>query len=122
MKLLILVGGTNTPSNSDMLADWFIDGAASVNGTVTEKIYVRDLHLDQFMLAYYDQQTDQGAGYERLKAAVEGCDGLIIATPIWNFSVPGHLKNLIDRMGAFGLDADTRSLGMLKGKPVYFIF
>jgi multimeric flavodoxin WrbA len=47
-------------------------------------------------------------------------DGIVIATPIWNFSVPGHLKNLIDRMGAFALDA-SHSLGTFNGKPFFLI-
>lgn len=48
--------------------------------------------------------------------------GLVIATPIWNFSVPAHLKNVVDRMGSFALDTEGRSLGQLKKLPVSFIF
>ena len=52
---------------------------------------------------------------------VENASGLVIATPVWNFGVPAHLKNFIDRMGSFALD-ETRSRGTLNGKPFYIIF
>ena len=57
----------------------------------------------------------------RIEQLVQQSDGVVIASPLWNFSVPGHLKNLIDRMGSFCLDSESRSLGMLKGKPFYCI-
>jgi NAD(P)H-dependent FMN reductase len=123
MKILALVAGTNTPSNTDYLADTFIKGIREADGTATvEKIMIRDLHLDHFTLAHYDAATAQGPDFARLKDAVLSADGLLVASPIWNFSVPAHLKNLIDRIGSFGLDTETHSLGTLKGKPVFLLY
>jgi multimeric flavodoxin WrbA len=121
VKILALVAGTNHPSNSETLCDHFIEGAKR-SGAEVEKIRIEDLALDHFTLAHYDAATDQGADYEKLKKAVLGADGVVISTPIWNFSVPAHLKNLIDRMGTFGLDEESRSLGMLKGKPFFLLY
>ncbi|QYU66679.1 NAD(P)H-dependent oxidoreductase [Leptolyngbya sp. 15MV] len=48
----------------------------------------------------YDDDDRTGNGYppavERLRAAIKGADALLIATPEYNFSVPGVLKNAID--------------------------
>jgi NAD(P)H-dependent FMN reductase len=49
-------------------------------------------------------------------------DALVFASPVWNFSVPAHLKNLIDRMGSFGLDEASRTTGTMNGKPTFLIF
>ncbi len=122
MNILLLVAGTNVPSNSDCFADAFISGMQKSGPITLEKIYVRDLNLDHFTLEHYKPETVQGAGYERLKAAVLKADAVVFSTPIWNFSVPAHLKNMIDRMGAFGLDTETRSKGTLNGKPFFFLF
>lgn len=121
VRILVLLAGTNAPSNTALLADAF---AAEVrkNNIQTETIRIDDLQLAHFDLQHYDAKTDQGAGFKRLQVAIQQASGVVIATPIWNFSVPAHLKNLIDRMGSFALDAETRSKGTLGGKPFFFIF
>jgi chromate reductase len=45
-----------------------------------------------------DMETEQAlhSGVARLRAAVAGADGLLIATPEYNQSIPGVLKNAID--------------------------
>ena len=111
MHMLIIVGGTNDPSNSDVLADAFAAGAKDA-GAEVEKIRLKDLNIAHFTLANYDPSTDQGEDFRRIEAAIKAADGLVIAAPVWNFGIPAHLKNLIDRMGSFCLD-DTHSLGTL---------
>jgi chromate reductase, NAD(P)H dehydrogenase (quinone) len=47
----------------------------------------------------YDEDDDQGAGPDgarRLRDAIESADAVLIATPEYNSSVPGQLKNAID--------------------------
>ncbi len=121
MKILVLLAGTNHPSNCAMLVDSFIEGLENEKAQVTT-IRVDSLHLDHFSLKYYEPGADQGRAFEMLQQDVIAADGLVIATPIWNFSVPAHLKNLIDRMGSFALDPESRSIGTLKGKPTYLIY
>lgn len=43
-----------------------------------------------------ESQDPLHAGVERLRQAVAGADGLLIATPEYNQSMPGVLKNAID--------------------------
>jgi chromate reductase, NAD(P)H dehydrogenase (quinone) len=47
-----------------------------------------------------------------LRAAISSADGLLIATPEYNASIPGSLKNAIDWA------SDPREGGSLRGKPV----
>jgi chromate reductase len=63
----------------------------------------------------YDEDDDQGAGpagARRLREAIKSADAVLIATPEYNSSVPGQLKNAIDWA--------SRPLGTnaLWGKPV----
>jgi NAD(P)H-dependent FMN reductase len=122
MHITVFVAGTNTPSNSDCLAEAFIAGLQTGSNVTIEKIYVRDLQLDHFTLDHYRPETDQGPGGKLLLEAIQRADAVVFSSPVWNFSVPAHLKNMIDRMGSFALDTETRSRGQLKGKPFFFLF
>ena len=121
MKILILVGGTNDPSNADYLADLFTEGMKMVPGVETEKFRLKDVLLPHFEVQDY-ACSRQGPEFDRIRAVMESTAGIVIATPIWNFSVPAHLKNFLDHIGCFALDAETRSKGQLKGVPCYFLF
>jgi multimeric flavodoxin WrbA len=122
MHILILVAGTNHPSNSEVLARAFIEGIGEFAPTSTTNIIRLDkLKIDHFTIAHYDSSTDQGGDFNLIKDEILKADGVVIASPVWNFGVPAHLKNLVDRMGAFALD-ETHSVGTLKGKPFYFVY
>ncbi len=119
--ILILVAGTNEPSNSNVLADSMAEGIRSVSGVSTKKMRLKDVQISHFGLECYgsDCPVDD---MEIIRMEMSKAHGVVIATPIWNFSVPAHLKNVIDRMGAFSLDEESHSLGMLKGKPFYLLY
>lgn len=119
--ILVVVAGMNEPSNSNTLADHFIEGMKTVEGVTFEKIRLKDLSLHHFTLADYAEEACE-PDYQRIKALMQDAAGVIFATPVWNFSVPSHLKNLIDRMGTFGLDSETHSKGQFKQKPFGLIF
>ena len=109
MRLLILVAGTNEPSNSNALADAFIHGMqqyANEHSVPIEehKRRLKDLTIEHFSLDFYDPVCTQEEDFCIVQKLLEDADGLVIASPVWNFGVPGHLKNLIDRCGSFALD------------------
>lgn len=119
--ILVVVAGMNEPSNSNVLADQCIQGITTVPGVRYEKIRLKELSLHHFSIADYTEESSE-PDYVRIKSLIQEASGIIFATPVWNFSVPAHLKNLIDRMGAFGLDAETHSKGQFKQKPFGIIF
>lgn len=122
MHILILVAGTNHPSNSEVLARAFIDGIGEFSPTSTTNILRLDkLNIAHFTIEHYNPATDQGADFNLIKDEILKADGVVIASPVWNFGVPAHLKNLIDRIGAFALD-ETHSVGQLNGKPFFLIY
>ncbi len=120
VRITVFIAGTNHPSNTDFLADRFAAGAEA-GGVTVERVRIRDLELRHFTLAHYGDAEDE-PDFRRVREMVEGAAGVAFFSPVWNFSVPAHCKNLIDRMGAFGLDRDTRSAGQFKGKPFAFFF
>ena len=78
----------------------------------------------------YDQDTMDASGVPApiamLCAKIESCDGLLIASPEYNFSLPGTIKNVIDWVSrvrpvplkgktAMLLSASTGQVGGIRG-------
>ncbi|MEK7591679.1 MAG: NAD(P)H-dependent oxidoreductase [Patescibacteria group bacterium] len=121
MKILVIVAGTNEPSNSNILADAFIEGVRKIPDIEVTKFRLKDLSIDHFTLENYKKACLTKDDFCKIQEHIESSAGIVIASPIWNFSIPAHLKNLIDRMGAFALDEETHSKGQLSGKPFFVI-
>ena len=60
-----------------------------------------------------DDEQPAPAAVARLRAAVVGADALLIATPEYNSSIPGQLKNAID-----WASRPTPATSVLRNKPV----
>ncbi|PIP65101.1 hypothetical protein COU77_04015 [Candidatus Peregrinibacteria bacterium CG10_big_fil_rev_8_21_14_0_10_49_16] len=120
-NILVIVAGTNSPSNSETLADAFIEGATQAGAHCT-KILLRDLKIHHFTLSMYEEECRTDDDFCRVQELFQYAHGVVFATPIWNFSVPAHLKNFIDRAGAFALDDETHSKGQLQSMPMSFIY
>jgi multimeric flavodoxin WrbA len=122
-NIAVIVAGTNEPSNSNLLADSFIEGIKQTANVEVKKFRLKDMHIEHFTLdRYQPHRHDPGDDFCDIEEAITEAHAVVIATPVWNFSVPAHLKNLIDRVGAFALDEATHSKGQLKAKPFYLIF
>jgi multimeric flavodoxin WrbA len=119
VRITIIVAGTNEPSNSNMLADTMAH-AMRARGAEITKIRLKDLRIEHFGIECYGPNCPVD-DFAKVEEAVKEADGIVIASPIWNFSVPAHLVNMIDRMGAFALDP-SHSIGVLKGKPFFYIY
>ncbi|MDD5623902.1 MAG: NAD(P)H-dependent oxidoreductase [Candidatus Peribacteraceae bacterium] len=121
MHIVLVVAGTNEPSNSNVLADSFSEGLRHEPEITVRKFRLKDMKIDHFSLSHYEPHSPEEEDMKYLRESIESAAGLVVATPVWNFGVPAHLKNVIDRMGSFGLD-ETHSRGTLKGLPFFLIF
>jgi len=127
MKILALACSPSRGRNSDTMLNNFILGIKEVSGIEVEKIYLEDISID-----FYTFENSTGAGSHEIKfkeltdKITREASGLIIATPTYNFSVPAHLKNFIDRIRFIALDLKRRNrlgqpVGMLGHLKVYFL-
>lgn len=112
--------------NSDSMLDAFIKGAQRLKGIEIEKIYLQDVPMDYYS---YDNRLGPApheTAFAELANKIMRADGLIIATPTYNFSVPAHLKNFIDRIRFIALDMTKKNMmgqptGMLGHLQVHFL-
>lgn len=120
MKVIALSASPSRGRNSDTMLDHFIEGMRGVEGVEVEKIYLGDVPID-----YYSFENSKGPGlhedkFAQLVEKIKSSKGLVIATPTYNFSVPAHLKNFIDRIRFIALDLGEKNrLGQPKGKLGY---
>ena len=98
-KILIVSASPRTGGNSDLLCDQFAKGAQEA-GHQVEKIRVREKKIAPCLACYGCRgtgicvQKDDMA--EILEKMVEA-DVLVLATPVYFYSMDGQLKTLIDR-------------------------
>ena len=118
MKILALSCSPSRGWNSDKMLDNFILGMQEVKNVEVEKIYLEDIKIDLYK---YENRLGPGENEEDFRKLCHeisnNINGLVIATPTYNFSVPAHLKNFIDRIRFFALDFESKTkLGQPKGK------
>ena len=105
--ILAIASSPSKGFNSDSMLDAFIEGAKS-RGVNVEKIYLYDLDIPYYEFARrVPLDTPEEKDIKMVADKIMGAQGLVIATPTWNFGVPGKLKNLFDRLGYVGLDYKT---------------
>ena len=112
--------------NSDTLLDNFIQGARAYEHISIEKIYLSDVEMDHYSYENKSGPLPHEKEFSLLCDKIQKADALVIATPTYNFSVPAHLKNFIDRIRFFALDMDKKNkldqpYGKLDYLCTYFI-
>jgi multimeric flavodoxin WrbA len=99
-KVLILAGSPRKGGNSDLLCDRFLLGAEEAGHRV-EKLYVAEQEINFCTgcgacfakKGYCPQQDDMAGILEKMIAA----DVIVMASPVYFFSINGQMKTLIDR-------------------------
>jgi chromate reductase, NAD(P)H dehydrogenase (quinone) len=107
MNVLGIVGSLRRGSYNRMLMSAAIELAPAA-------LHIEMLDLAELPLYNADLDTadDRPEAVRRLKDAIAHADGLLIASPEYNHSVPGVLQNAIDWASRPGMKSP------LKGKPV----
>lgn len=110
--------------NSDSMLDSFITGITEFHDEKStievEKIYLSDIPFDDYSYEVKDGPSEHETEFKELFKKLEKADGLVIATPTYNFSVPAKLKNFIDRIRPLALDfKSSNTLGQPVGKLGY---
>ena len=115
-KVLVLSASPRKGGNSDLLCDQFILGAKEA-GNPSEKIFLRDKEINYCLAC----DTCQGNGgdceqkddmAEILDKMIEA-DVIVMATPVYFYTMNGQMKTLIDRTYARYTE--------IKDKEIYFI-
>ena len=115
-KVLILSGSPRIGGNSDILCDEFMKGALSTGNDV-EKINVSKCKIDYCKGCYYCQKHNGECAIkddmaEILQKMIEA-DVLVLASPVYFYSIDAQLKALIDRTVARWTE--------VKNKEFYYI-
>ena len=109
MKVLAVSGSLR----GDSYNTWLLRAAVEVAGDGVEV----DVWGGLKAIPPYDQDDEQDApaAVERLREAIAGADAVLFATPEYNHSIPGQLKNAVDWMSR------PLATSPLRNKPVAVI-
>lgn len=124
-KIIAIATSPNKGGNSETLLDSFI---SEIKKDINiEKIILNDIEFADYSYKF-SQEPDAKLEpkFRELCDKIKKAEGIVIAVPTYNFSVPAKLKNLIDRMGYFSLDYKKMNkigqpTGLLGDKKVFTI-
>ena len=98
-KVLILSASPRKGGNSDLLCDQFAKGAEEA-GHQVEKIRVQEKKISPCLACYGCRGTGTCVQKDDMAAILDKmveADVLVLATPVYFYSMDGQLKTLIDR-------------------------
>ena len=115
-KVLILSGSPRKGGNSDLLCDEFARGATE-SGNVVKKVNVAEKHIGYCRACYYCRNSGGVCAIkddmaEMLQEMIDS-DVIVLASPVYFYSIDAQLKALIDRSVARWLE--------VKNKEFYYI-
>lgn len=114
-KVLILSGSPRKNGNSDLLCDEFMKGASEA-GHEVEKIRVQEKNIGYCMACYACRETGNCAIKDDMADILQkmiDCDVMVLASPVYFYSIDAQLKTVIDRSVARWTE--------VKNKEFYYI-
>lgn len=116
-KILIISSSPRRGGNSDTLADEFLRGTKDAGHDV-EKIFLRDKKIAYCTGCGYcftpgHDGCAQKDDMQSIAAKMKAADVIVLATPVYFYSMCGQLKTMIDRLCAYYAD--------IGGKEFYYI-
>ncbi len=110
-KILVLSSSPRKGGNSDMLCDQFILGAREA-GHEVEKLYVKDQKIHYCIGCNVCQGNGGSCVYKDDMAQVAqrmiNADVIVLATPVYFYSMDAQLKTLIDRSYARFIEMNNK--------------
>lgn len=125
-KVIALSCSPSHGRNSDTMLDSFIEGLQTHKNIEVEKVYLDSIPIDTYTFQNCTGPQEHEVEFKKLTEKIKNVQGLVIATPTYNFSVPSHLKNFIDRLRFFALDMNHKNalsqpVGQLEYLKTYFL-
>jgi multimeric flavodoxin WrbA len=114
-KVLILSSSPRTGGNSDLLCDQFINGAQEA-GHRPEKIALKDKKINFCKgcgTCFINKKCSQKDDMTEVLMKMEAADVIVMATPVYFYTMCGQMKTLIDRCCARYTE--------IRNKDFYFI-
>lgn len=115
-NILIISGSPRKKGNSDLLCDEFMRGATE-SGNRVEKVCLRDKKIGYCHACYFCKQHDGECAIKDdmagLLEKMRNADVIVLATPVYFYSIDAQLKAVIDRSVAQWLK--------IKDKEFYYI-
>ena len=115
-KVLILSRSPRRGGNSDVLCDQFMRGAIE-NGNDADKIFIRSKKIGYCTACYYCRDTGKGCAIkddmEEIINKMLAADVIVLASPVYFYSIDAQLKTVIDRTVSKWRD--------IKNKEFYYI-
>lgn len=114
--IVVLSGSPRNGGNSDTLCDEFIRGAVDA-GNTAEKITISEKKIGYCTACDYCQANGgeciQDDDMTEILEKILACDVLVLATPVYFYSVNAQMKTVIDRVYARYTE--------ISGKEMYYI-
>lgn len=99
-KVLVLSGSPRKGGNSDLLCDAFIKGARE-SGNEVEKIFIRSRKIAYCNACYYCKNSGGKCAINddmsEILDKMQDADVIVMASPVYFYSVDAQMKALIDR-------------------------
>ncbi|MBQ0114029.1 MAG: flavodoxin family protein [Bacteroidales bacterium] len=115
-KVVVISTSLRARSNSDMLADKFIEGAKAAGNDI-EKITLKDKDIRFCRGCFACAELKKCVINDDVNAIMEkvlNADVVVWATPIYYYEMSGQMKTLIDRMNAmYSMDYKFRDIYLL---------
>lgn len=115
-KVLILSSSPRRGGNSDTLCDEFMRGAKE-SGNQVEKIFLKDKHINYCtgcsVCSMHGKPCPQKDDANEIVEKMIAADIIVMATPVYFYTMSAQMKTLIDRTCARYLE--------IKDKEFYFI-
>lgn len=104
-NILVLMASPRKYGNTSALCDAFIEGALE-NGNKVTKICASDAAINPCKHCQYCESHDgeciQKDGMQKVYPAFKDADVIVLASPLYFYTINGQLKTIIDRLYAEG--------------------